>query len=252
MYVYPSLPRHVASELYDDLIDAPLATLRNEASTYHPSADYYATGTRVPSTTILELSRQIRECADALGFPEPFRTRDAYTDFDHAVPKILFDTMGIVPADAADEGVWSFLSLVVLPDIAAWRYPSRARERMMGLPRNVFRRLWWRAYVLGSSDSDPTAVMGEDQLVAVMERPTIGGDPRLARSFCRAVMNALANDPGLPSMFLMRESAKRLTRLTPFICFGALREADLDGTITEIVSQASRSLRSDLESDRRD
>lgn len=242
MFVYPRVPTEVASSLYDALLDSPLEALRDGSSTSHPAAGYYATGSRVPEQRLARLQTEVRSLVDSLGFPEPTRRQSAFSKFDHELPEVLFESMDIVPSDAADEGVWSFIGLVLLPDVAVWRYPARSRERIVGLQRNAFKRLWWRGYVLGAKPDNPPAVLGEDQLVAVMERPTIGGNPRLARAFCAAVIHAQQSNPDRSPMFIMRESAKRLMRLTPFVCADAISKKDLDDLVTNVVQHAVASL----------
>jgi hypothetical protein len=145
--------------------------------------------------------------------------------------------MDIVPADAAASGVWSFLSLVVLPDVVIWRYPKRSPDRLLGHPRrNALRRLWWRAHVLGAGPQDPPAHLGED---AIMERTTLGGDPRVARSLCQAYFHVVSRDSDLPPMRLMREATKRLIRLTPFMALGALADDALERLMIEVVGEAA-------------
>lgn len=123
--------------------------------------------------------------------------------------------MQIVPADAANEEVWSFLTLVVLPEVALWRFPDKKDERFIGRPRNTFRRLWWRAYVLagenrpGAATSDP---LGEDELVNIFERPSIVRTASLAQAMTKAI-RALPSTPGVARSEVMRELAKRMRRL---------------------------------------
>jgi len=243
-YVYPSLPIERAGTLLEKVESLDPEELRARSDTSHPAAGYYPTGPRVPEQRVSDVAHAIRHLVDSLGFPSPRRTKDAFTEFDHRLPELLCSQMEIVPADAADEGVWSFLSLVVLPDIAVWRYPDRTRERMLGMPRNVFRRLWWRGYVLGPGATDPPAVLGEDQLVAIMERPTIGGHPRLARAFSRAVIETQQKHGELSPMFLMRESAKRLIRLLPFLSLDALPADEADSVLGGVVTAAAGAIAS--------
>ena len=158
------------------------------------------------------------------------------------MPVLLYRKMQIVPADAASEGVWSFLTLIVLPDVAVWRFPQRTPERLIGRPRNVFRRYWWRARSLGANPGDPTPELGEDQLVQIMERPSICGNRRLARTFARAVIEAATSSPGVGLEPLMRDTAKRLVRLTPFVCFEALSDDELGSQILDLVGASVGSL----------
>jgi len=237
-FVYPRLPREAALALIHGRADTPLPTLRDLGRPEHEAAGYYATGTRAPAERLEALATVIRSTLDELGFPEPGSKQKARTAFDQALPGILYEALEIVPADAAHEGVWSFITLVLVPEVGPWRYPDRTEERLIGTPRNVLRRLWWRAEWLGVGPADPPATMGEDQLVAVMERPRIGADVPLARALCGCVRAVTAENRGLSGMLIMRDAAKRLTRLTPSICTAALDERELSDLVREVVREA--------------
>jgi hypothetical protein len=243
MFIYPRLGIGSALELLDQWRGRPLEELRDGSQILHMDSTFYTTGPPVTKRRQREIRDEIRALVDGLGFPgyKPGRAA-AVSAFDQQLPGLLHARMEIVPADAASEGVWSFLSLVMLPDVAAWRYPDMDMSRMTGQPRNVFRRLWWRAEVLGPGLEDAPARLGEDQLVSVMERPSIGGDSHLARALCRAVLDRLEAEPGGQGMMLMREAAKRVIRFTPFLALGSLGQADLDALMLEIVGDAAASV----------
>jgi hypothetical protein len=157
--------------------------------------------------------------------------------------------MNIVPADAANDGVWTFLACQLLPDVATWRFPDRHEERLLGTARNTFRRLWWRAYILdgGRSTSDNTIVvneLGEDEVVQVMERPSLAGNARLARRMCLVFLELVVRTPQVSRMELMRDTAKRLIRLTPFIALDALDDDILADILRSAFSESAGTLRS--------
>ena len=47
------------------------------------------------------------------------------------------NSLEIIPADAAHDETWNFLTLVVFPDVAVQRFPDMHVDRMIGTPRNV-------------------------------------------------------------------------------------------------------------------
>ena len=96
---------------------------------------------------------------------------------------------------------------------SSWRTRSAASK-----PRNVYRRLWWRAYCLGERAS---SLIFEDEAVAIMERPSIGGDVRLARIVAENHLRMAAEDASLPPTELLRQVAKRIRRLSAVRTFGA-------------------------------
>lgn len=176
--VYPRLPAAHAMTLLQERSSLTMDELRARSDNQHPQSEWYPTAAhRVSRDDLTGLQSRIREIAEMYGHPKiPGRRANKYIDFDRALTAEIVPAMKIVPADAAHEGVWSFLSLVLLPDVALWRYPNPSGkgdyERIIGRPRNVFRRLWWRAVALGPETS---SMLHEDEAVAIMERPSLGG-----------------------------------------------------------------------------
>jgi hypothetical protein len=138
--------------------------------------------------------------------------------------------MDIVPADAAEEGVWSFLTLVVVPEIGPWRFPAQAEERLVGRPRNVLRRTWWRAWALGPDlDVSPEGCepLGEDESVQIMERPSLGGNRRTAQALQAALWRAEQVGISVPRTELMRQLARRLRATKSHIALDAIDDESL-------------------------
>jgi hypothetical protein len=73
--------------------------------------------------------------------------------------------------------------------------------------------------------------LGEDELVSIMERPTLASDRRLARAMATEFLRR-AEHGATERMRLMREASKRILRLTPFVAFGALTDAELAETVS--------------------
>ncbi|MPZ68689.1 MAG: hypothetical protein GEU71_04080 [Actinobacteria bacterium] len=216
----------MAMELLSEVTASHLGALLEGSGLDHQLAAPVATGgTPVPSDHIEKVQESVRGLAEQHGWPESL-SRTSVSGFDQPCSVLLHDLMDIVPADAAHEGVWSFLSLVVLPDVSKWRFPDAARDRMIGAPRNVFRRLWWRAEVLGRDALTGEHALGEDELVQIMERPSLSADYRVAREIANVVMSR-APQAGLARSELMRDLAKRVLRLMPVISLDALEDHEL-------------------------
>lgn len=242
LYVYPRLPQGQALGLLQELVGHDPTSAGDLAATSHPAAAPIATGaTGVPEAVIEHVATSVRELATLLGFPTPL-TRPNVAKFDQPCGDLLVDEMQIVPADAASEGVWSFLTLVVLPDVALWRFPDMKDERFLGRPRNTFRRVWWRSFTLsGANSPDGTAwdPLGEDELVNIFERPSIARTAELARSMTRAVRE-LPTTPGVPRSEVMRELAKRVRRLLAYVCVDVLEPVDVDALVrSELAASVS-------------
>lgn len=237
--LYPRLPRSSARKLLLERVGMDLAELQDLSALEHSDAEPSATGGLPASKSLIrEVQTIVRELSLRAGFPSAPGSRAQI--FDRECGTALYDVMQIVPADAAEEGVWSFLSLVVCPEIGPWRFPGQPEERLLGQPRNVFRRLWWRAWALGPDlNSAPMgcAPLGEDEFVQVMERPSLGGNRRTARAIQSALWRAENMGITTPRSELMRQLARRARAAKSHTQFDALSDQDLDNLLDRIVAQ---------------
>ncbi len=241
-FLYPRLLAEQARPLYEEYRERTIAELTARASASHDSAVYVATGgDRVSADRLRELRASIVDLAREAGFPhESDRTRNA--EFDLRLAALLHTEMGMVPAEAASRDVWAFLSLVLLPDVAYWRYPRPPKDRVLGtdLTRHVFGRLWWRAQLVFSpGDPEPYSalrILGEaafDQIYA--RRAALGGSPHLVRAILR-VWNDL-DLQGLNERETLRDFLKRLLRLGPFVLFDGIEEGPLDDELRAVAQE---------------
>lgn len=163
--------------------------------------------------------------------------------------KILHTMMDITPSEASHQGVWRFISCILLPDIVRWRFPGSTgittKERFLGGNRglrNTFGRVWWRAYTLKQPDlPNPYLflyLLGEDELVQIMERPNLSASPFLARQVCKSFLETLSQYPQISRSDLLRDTMKRLRRLLPIIAFDALDSGTLCILMNEIFRDA--------------
>lgn len=241
--LYPRLRTDAAAKLLDEELPLVLDELYRRSQLDHPDAAPAPTGGRPASHAEIGAVRQaIREVAHSAGYPKPLRANGR--DFDERCGAALFETMSIVPADAAEVGVWSFLSLVVIPEIGPWRYPGRHPDRLAGGPRNILRRLWWRAWALGPKTPPPLGCepLGEDEYVAIMER-SLGGNPRIARALRDALWRCEKSQPGFPRSEVMRRMALRLRATRSHVCLDALSDIQLGALLDRIAADSVGDLR---------
>lgn len=245
--LYPRLLAGQAKPMHEEYRNLTIADLAQRTSTNHDSAVYVATGgSRVPERELLELRRLVVSLAEEVGFPGE-STRSGRAAFDLQVAAAIHTTMRLVPAEAASGDVWAFLALVLLPDVAYWRYPWPPGDRIVGtdLTRHVFGRMWWRAQLVHSSDEpDPYAaleILGEaafDQIYA--RRKALGNSPYLVKGILR-VWNDL-DLSGLDEREVLRDFLKRLLRLVPFVLFESLSVKDLDEELRTAAREAVAAL----------
>jgi hypothetical protein len=244
---YPRLPRDVAESLLDEQRELSPGELTGMVGTSHPRQEWHPTiPERVTGDELRQLRSDVVSIAAGHGYPKQL-PRGGYTIFDQQLAVHLYEAMGIVPAEAAAGGIWSFLATVLLPDVAAWRYPDRHRDRFIGSDlmigtsnRHVFGRLWARVCILGALTSSR---LGEDNVVNLLERPTFGGNPRLARAISEAYIRTVAASGIAQSQQLMRDAMKRLRRLAVVISFGALDDDQLWELLEEVFADSAAALR---------
>lgn len=244
--LYPNLPESVARTILAERKDLDLQDLRLLGALSHAEASPLATGgTPAGRDSIASVQRAVWHAAEEAGYPSSPDNSQRQL-FDRLCASGLYDVMNIVPADAANEGVWAFLTVVVLPEITPWRFTdTAAEERYLGKPRNTLRRLWWRAWAFGTDFAvtpEGCTPLGEDEYVQIMERTTLGGNRNTARALREALWRAEATGRPFPRSPLMRFMALRLRAARSHICLDALTQGQLVSLLDEITEQAFHDL----------
>lgn len=231
-FVYPrlSLPFAKAriSEIAKVMSSGDVSGVQALARTEHPRAAPVATGGRVADSGHIANVR-----AAVLKAIEPWRwlgrvSRTQAAPFDLALGTTLHEHLRIVPADAAHDETWNFLTLVVLPDVAVLRFPNMHLDRLIGTPRNVLWRTWYRQEVLGELLHSTDRPLGEDELVGLFERSAVARNRALIRRLAVAV---LAYDGPTARSEWARDLYKRVTFSTGPRLLDALSDAELDALI---------------------
>lgn len=238
--VLPRLDRSSALELLQRYRSWPV----NEIAKALPDTDAITTyspvgGQRIAQAQLAVLRRKLLSIAHEHGLPGPIA---APSEWEAKSARLIHTDLRMTPHEASHDEVWSFLTCCWLLDIAIWRFGAEASvERFVGhLNRNTFRRMWWRAEVLGP-DVD-LAQLGEDELVNIMERPTLFSDRRLARAIALEMIGRVNQGIAVERMRLMREATKRLLRLTPFVSFRALDDEHMRLVVSDAFDAAAAGL----------
>lgn len=172
-----------------------LSTLEAQdiVSTDVESRRFYATApNRVDKRRLDELRASVVRLAERHGFPRE-RDERAKPTFDQELAVLFATSVPMLPVEAADEEVWAFLTLSVLPDVAVWRWPAKPgdpdrtvvvdededapksdsrAERLLGRRRGVFRQAWWRAHLLGT---EACLRLDEDNFINLTDRVSLTG-----------------------------------------------------------------------------
>ncbi len=241
----PRLSRLEVDALLDELLELGAEEIAQRmpadagAFTYAPTG-----GVQANPASLLGLRDQVLVLARSAGYPLA-REQAALRNFDVNCARLLHDELRITPHEAGHREVWACLTAAHLLDVAVWRWGAISdRNRVNGdVNRDTFRRLWWRAEMLHDPALpwDGFGGLGEDEIVAVMERPGVTGNPEIARAIVRGFCQQLESDPGLlpMRMQLMRDAMKRLTRLTPFTVLDVLGRAEIDEIVGSVMGEAA-------------
>lgn len=238
---YPRIDDSAAIRLIADLIQKTPAKSGEMATTRHDHQYYYPTAAQFVSEEKLEGFRNsVIEMVSELGFPQS-SSSDQKRTFDQEMSFLLSKELELIPAEAANPEIWNFLTLVLLPDVAKWRYPNPSNvldySRWLGGHRNVFRKLWWREVTLGK---ELNSELGEDEAVGIMERPLLGGQAPVARAMASALMQMEKEFPDQPRSELMRAGAVNLRRYTPFTAFEFYSEDQIKEFVLEVFRSSSK------------
>jgi hypothetical protein len=258
--LYPRLLPGAAAARFRDLqATGPQPPKAGEVPSLADAVFAATGGTRVTPSDLQAVRHEIVERARTHGFPDS-RSRGADSSFDAVTARYLHAELGLTPGEAAQRHVWSYLGLVLLPDVCAWRYPPREGrgyldDRVIGtdLTRHTLARLWLRAHLLHDpTGPDPYAlvqVLGENDIDQLLtRRQDIAATPPLVR----AVVRAHRDDPhrvgGQRDRDILRDSLKRLAS---FIDLDSLGEDGATALVRE-ARQQSREALTGLDSAARD
>ena len=194
IFTYPRLPAEPARELLALVRDNSkmgMTQVTELVSTSHPKAAHVATGGR--KSTADDLLRVRRTVLDAVGHwvESGGVPRNQQPMFDAQLGRALHESLEILPADAAHAGTWSFLTLVLMPDVAVTRVAELVDERGLGTKRerNVLSRAWMRWDALGAVLLSGDPILGEDELVGLLERSAVARNRALVHELATAVLD---------------------------------------------------------------
>ena len=239
--LWPRLPQDSADRIFN-AIEASSATPR--AATSHPDQVFAQVGGVATESDLDSIRDSVLAIASQFGFPGRPPTQSERQDFDRAVAVVLFETMPMTWSEAGSRDVWSFTSLVLLPDVTEWRWQgqgSRNRERWIAtdLTRHTWSRAWW---LIAAFDLDLSLASSfqESELNQLLERRSIGGNPPLLASLARSILKA--NGVGISRRELIRDVTRRLRRQLAFVNASDLSGAELAIWTDVLVAESATQL----------
>lgn len=248
--LYPRLMKRFALQIHEELRTVAIEDLRARGQTTHELMTWPAVGAaRITEGELAVLAASLRRVADDHGWPAPLRA-DELSAVDLALARRLHETVSLSPAEAGFGELWSFLTLVLVPDVAFWRASgSENVERFVctDLTRHTFARLWWRAhyFTYGLDDAEEGwALLGqmrEADLDQVMTRRTsLGSNPVVTRALASTfpMFDAIAARRPESRRDLWRQVyLSWLLRLGAWWSFETMSEDDLREEMRAIVDE---------------
>lgn len=243
----PRLPEVEAARLLEAFLTNPESTTRNgfDPNRLPDGVRFGPTGgTRVSAGQLRKLHSDVVAIAQESGYPGTGR----YSEFDFRASVYLGESPLFMSGEALRDDVWSFVSIVMFPDIVWWRFRKDSRARYFGGVRNAFQRLWIRARALdrGAGHPDRWGLLRdltEDALVQITERPSIGADPRVARQLAEAWVRA-RDRYGRDGLEDVMRSVTKLLRMRNVIrAYAVLPDQTLAEEFDELFSRFARKKR---------
>lgn len=239
--IYPRFLPDDASRALSELEDTLAAGREAPHFTsggHHPRAYFGIGGVgRVPLSQLAQLRTELRDQLASVSVGQ--RNHDRRFDLIAGARLAQWFALDL-RGQAAHPGMWSYLTIAVLPDLAVRRFPpdrngKLSRDRFLAGRRNVFYRAYLRAVVLGPLLDDPEVELFEDDLVGLIDR-NLSSDHRLAR----VVSEQIASTPKeLPRRDVVREGLKAVQFESRVTDLGSLSNQELRALIADLF-QASK------------
>lgn len=250
---WPRMTSFEASLRWDSLRTESLHAIANGIDVATVQGEYYPLARKRAGTEdLIALRARILQIASSFGYPSLVRGR-RLIEFDQTLGAAVHEQMHIMPADAANADVWTFVNTVVAPDIVLWRYgkfdePKKrwliSEDRIFDLTRTTVGRLWWRVHLLGVEVS---RLLGEDEAVQLLEKPRIGGFRDLSRCIAERHLHFAAIGATTRRMELLRDVTKRLIRKMAVQSVYVMNPSQLAGFVDELFLESAAGLGIELD-----
>jgi len=198
MNLLPQLPSLKAKVILEDIASESNCEVLDPKGDFKVEGIFYVpTGGQIINDENLEkLRNNIVEKAKEYGFPST--SQKSFLDFEFEVAKILSNWPylwidGEPSGESFRNDFWSFLAIVLMPDIVCWRWgfppdgePKKSWSiRFIGGGRNAFQRIFRRIISLdrGPNHEDRYGLireLKEDDFSNILERTSLGSNSRIA------------------------------------------------------------------------
>lgn len=244
MILYPRLSKPAAERRFENIRTLSIAQLAVSDSSVPDEATFAQTGGHPATSEQLKKIRQsIVKIAERFGFPDSGNEKTK-AEFDAICAVWLRKQAEISYGEGFRDGMWAYLTIELLPDVAAWRFPQKNSRRFLGGVRNMFQRLWLRAFLLDHADDAKTlrlylTSLQEDSFVQLIERPGSSANPFVSSNIAAAWIRASKNPTYGPMEALHRKVMKEITQLGAVVCLDYLPEKTLSTMLDSLYKEFS-------------
>lgn len=203
-------------------------------------------GTRLQRADLVALHDGVVVLAREAGWPGT-TTKAARAQFDAACAIHLAQLQVLRSGEAHRADVWAFMSAWLFRPITLWRF-GLSPDRHHGGVRNTFQRLWLRGVALDRGEGHPdrwglVRALTEDACVALLERPAVSADHRLARALAEGWVSAAARYGQAAMEPVMRAAIIRIRIRNEIHALAELEQGTLETTINRIFADAEAAVR---------
>jgi len=195
VFLLPRLPAVTGESLVQRYLSERLGGQYDfDPSNLPETVRYAATGgSRVSQAQLRSLREKIFLVAKNNGMGTA-RKSESIAHFDTEMAILLSQDPLFSSGEALRDDVWTFVGTSMAPDIVHWRFGT-SLKRYLGGARNTFQRLWMRGKIFDRGEDHKERwllikELTEDASVQITERPSLGGDPVLARAIAEAWLRA--------------------------------------------------------------
>ena len=193
----PQLPATAAMPLLREIASAGVSQSKRIDRLGHPQAYTIPTGGSPLQESLLSGLREAAlVAAGEHGFPDA--RPPGFLAFELKIAEILAGweplwINGRPSGEALRNDCWTFLTVIVLPDVAVWRWPPKDESadakawkgRMLGGSRNTFQRIFRRVICMDRGADHPDRwglirELQEDDFSNILERPGLSSNRDIA------------------------------------------------------------------------
>lgn len=230
--LFPRLDRLAVDQLVEALghshRDERLARFANSV----PETVRYGAvgGLQVPNEVLQRMRSELRSIHEEI-VGLNLDAQGSRARFDEQCAIYLSTLEELHSGEALRDDVWAYIASCLVPELTFWRFGLTA-DRFHGGVRNTFQRLWMRGRAFDRGEGLPERwqllrQLTEDAMVAITERPSIGGDTILALAVAEAWSRAATKYTRARMESIMRKAIIGIRLRNEIFALSALESSQL-------------------------